>query len=534
VKRAAIYARFSTDLQDDRSIEDQIAICREYARRHDLLVVETYDDRAASGASVFNRDGVQRMLAAARAGVFDVVIAESMSRVGRDQEDRAAIRKRLRFAGVTTMTPADGVVTDLTDGIRAVIDSQFLDDLKHATRRGMAGVIRDKRHAGGRAYGYLPVKGEPGRLLIVEREARTVRRIFEEFVGGSTSREIARRLNAEGVPPPRGEVWGASTVTGNATRGTGIVRNELYAGRLIWNRLRMVRDPDTGRRVSRPNPRQDWHVVEVPELAIVPPLLFEAAQRRVKARSDIPSTYLRKPKRPLSGLLRCAACGGGMSTYGKRKGEPKRVRCTRDAETGTCPDPRTFYIDRIEEAVVAALRAELRHPDVITEFVRTYHKERRRLASQQDAKRTHAERRLAEVRREIERIVDGVTRGELASAVFGPRASALDEERKSLEASMAEEHDTVVTLHPAALARYEEIVGRLQQSMAQGTAAGNAEYPEVMRDLIQSVTVRAGDEPGRVKVTIEGRLNALLGEEAFPNRRKGRAGGGMDGSGGRI
>jgi site-specific DNA recombinase len=223
-----------------------------------------------------------------------------------------------------------------------------------------------------------------------------------------------------------------------------------------------------------------------------------------------------------------------MSTYGKRKGEPKRVRCTRDAETGTCPDPRTFYIDRIEEAVVAALRAELRHPDVITEFVRTYHKERRRLASQQDAKRTHAERRLAEVRREIERIVDGVTRGELASAVFGPRASALDEERKSLEASMAEEHDTVVTLHPAALARYEEIVGRLQQSMAQGTAAGNAEYPEVMRDLIQSVTVRAGDEPGRVKVTIEGRLNALLGEEAFPNRRKGRAGGGMDGSGGRI
>jgi hypothetical protein len=66
------------------------------------------------------------------------------------------------------------------------------------------------------------------------------------------------------------------------------------------------------------------------------------------------------------------------------------------AETGTCPDPRTFYLDRIEEAVVAALRAELRHPDVIAEFVRTYHEERRRLASQQGAKRTAAERRLAE------------------------------------------------------------------------------------------------------------------------------------------
>ena len=50
--RAAIYARFSTDLQDDRSIEDQIAICREYARRNDLVVVETYDDRASSAHPV--------------------------------------------------------------------------------------------------------------------------------------------------------------------------------------------------------------------------------------------------------------------------------------------------------------------------------------------------------------------------------------------------------------------------------------------------------------------------------------------------
>jgi site-specific DNA recombinase len=533
MRRAAIYARFSTDLQDDRSIEDQIAICRDYARRHDLVVVETYDDRAASGASVFNRDGVQRLLAATRAGVFDVVIAESMSRVGRDQEDRAAIRKRLRFAGVTIMTPADGVVTDLTDGIRAVIDSQYLDDLKHATRRGMAGVIRDKRHAGGKAYGYVPVKGEPGRLIIVEREAIIIRRIFEEFVGGSTSREIARRLNGEGVPPPRGEVWGASTVTGNATRGTGILRNELYAGRLIWNRLRMVRDPDTGRRVSRPNPRRDWQVVEVPKLAILPAELFEAAQGRIKARSDVAPTYLRKPKRPLSGLLRCAACGGGMSTYGKKRGEPKRVRCTRYAETGACPDPRTFYLDTIEAAVVAALRAELRHPDVVAEFVRTYHDERRRLASQQGTTRTAAERRLAEVRREIERIVDGVARGELAPAVFGPHASALDEERKGLQASIAEEHDPVVTLHPAALARYEEMVGRLQNSIAEGTTAGNAEYPEVMRDLVESVTVRPSNEPGRVEIDIKGRLNALLGKEAFPNRRS-WSGGGINGSGGRI
>jgi hypothetical protein len=115
-----------------------------------------------------------------------------------------------------------------------------------------------------------------------------------------------------------------------------------------------------------------------------------------------------------------------------------------------------------------------------------------------------AERRLAEVRREIERIVDGGSRGELASAVFGPRASALDEERKRLEASMAEECESVATLRPAALARYEEMVGRLQQSMAEGTAAGNAEYAEVMRELVESVTVMPGDEPAHVEINIKG------------------------------
>jgi site-specific DNA recombinase len=104
-----------------------------------------------------------------------------------------------------------------------------------------------------------------------------------------------------------------------------------------------------------------------------------------------------------------------------------------------------------------------------------------------------------------------VTRGELASSVFGPRATALDQERKRLEVGMAEEHESVVTLHPAALARYEEMVGRLQESMAEGMAAGNAEYAEV-RELVESVTVMRGGEPGQVAINIKGRLNALLGE----------------------
>jgi site-specific DNA recombinase len=121
----------------------------------------------------------------------------------------------------------------------------------------MAAVIRDARHAGGRAYGYRPVRGERGKPTIVDAQATIVRRIFAEWNTGRTARDIAHDLNRDRDPPPRGQRWNASTIYGNATRHNGIIRDPLYAGTLVWNRLRMVKDPDTGRRVSRLNPRAE-------------------------------------------------------------------------------------------------------------------------------------------------------------------------------------------------------------------------------------------------------------------------------------
>src|SRR5262245_47454445 len=138
-----------------------------------------------------------------------------MSRIGRDQEDRAGIRKRLQFASVRLATPVDGIVSSLTDGIRAVIDSQQLEDLKHQIRRGMEGVVRDGRHAGGRAYGYHAIPGKPGELEIVPAEAAIVRRIFKAYLAGEMPRQIAHALNAENIPPPRGAWWGSSAIQGS-------------------------------------------------------------------------------------------------------------------------------------------------------------------------------------------------------------------------------------------------------------------------------------------------------------------------------
>ena len=80
-------------------------------------------------------------------------------------------------------------------------------------------------------------------------------RIFTDFAGGKSPRAIAKDLNDRGVAGPRGVPWGASTIYGNWRRGTGILNNELYVGRLVWNRQRFVKDPEMNRRQARPNPK---------------------------------------------------------------------------------------------------------------------------------------------------------------------------------------------------------------------------------------------------------------------------------------
>jgi site-specific DNA recombinase len=79
-------------------------------------------------------------------------------------------------------------------------------------------------------------------------------RIFREFASGKSPKVIATDLNSQGIPGPLGRAWGDTSIRGHITRGTGILNNELYTGILVWNHQRFIKDPSTGKRVSRPNP----------------------------------------------------------------------------------------------------------------------------------------------------------------------------------------------------------------------------------------------------------------------------------------
>jgi len=408
--RAALYARYSSENQNEKSIDDQIALCRDLCAREGMAAISTFEDRAISGAGAINRPGFQALMRAAEARLFDVIVAEDMDRLFRDQADYHTARKHLDHLGVAIHT-ASGKIGKLDGALRALMSEMYIENLVLHTRRGLEGVIRDGRHAGGRAFGYRAVPGKPGELEIVENEAEIVRHIFADYIAGKTPRQIAHELNKRGVRPPRGRLWSASTINGNASRGGGMIMNHLYVGRIVWNKVRMIKDPVTRKRLSRPNPKDQYKIVEAAHLRIVDDAMFKAAQsvKAERRRDATPATAqkARAPKRVFSGLIKCGCCGGGMASNGSdRKGV--RLQCTTYKESGSCTNSRRVYLDDIEALAIKGLRQNLAHPDVISEFVDSYNAERKRLKKEATGERARLERRLGEIGREMKRIVDSI------------------------------------------------------------------------------------------------------------------------------
>ncbi len=526
--KAVIYARFSTDLQNDRSIDDQIVLCRSFADNQNLSVISVFQDRAQSGATLIGRNGIAQLMRDAQNGRYSVLVVEALDRLSRDQEDIAHIWKRLSFLGIEIRAVHDGTADAVQIGIRGLLGSLFLTDLGNKVRRGMDGVIREGRHAGGKAYGYRPVLGQPGELEIIEEEAEIVRRIFTQYSEGKTPREIAAGLNKDNIAPPRGKRWAASTINGNKSRHYGILINELYIGRLRWNRVRMIKNPDPGRRVSRPNPLEEWKRNEVPDLAIINQKLFDAVQVRKNSRSHEFPCRTRKAKRLLSGLLKCYQCGGGISVKDRDHGRI-RVHCSTRRESGSCSNMKIYYLDKVEAAVLNGLQQHLKSPELLAEFVKTYQTECIRLQSSSRKIRIRIENELAKIERSIERIWKDYEEERVDMEVAGPKLRAFhdDKNRLELDLSTQEPEEKIVTLHPAAIKSYEEHVENLSQAFDDGISLENEDAANAIRNLVEKIIV-GHDGDGQLSLVVHGRLAALTdASDLYPNMQISSSGGSM-------
>ena len=528
--RAVVYARYSSDLQSEASIDDQVRLCKERAVRDSMTVADVFTDYAISGGSLSNRPGMLSLMEAAKRREFDVVIAEALDRISRDQEDIAAIYKRLSHADVRIITLSEGEINELHVGLKGTMNALFLKDLAIKTRRGQRGRVEAGKIPGGNSYGYTIVRRilDNGSVSTGEREidpdqAAIIRRMFKEYADGIAPRQIARRLNAEGVPSPRGGQWNASTINGSRQRRNGILNNELYLGRINYNRQKFVKDPETGKRVSRPNPKHEWIKKEVPHLRIIDDETWEAVQA-IKARySSSKGNKRQTKKRLLTGLVKCGCCSGSMTIINR-----ERYYCSAKRERGTCDSTVGIKAAEIEDRVLTGLKdILLGNEDLIEAFVTEFKAEVARLRKQRGTRERQVQKDLNKVSTAIKRCLTFITEGDGDPGLVRDELRDLEVRKRDLERTINAVHEEQsVELHPNMADLYHKKVTELQSLLTDETARPQA--MELIRSMIEHIEVHAGKERGKPDVILVGALAQIL---AFTQQNNTAA---SNGDGGRV
>jgi len=519
--RAVIYARYSTDLQSASSVEDQARLCREYLERDGHELVKVYSDRAVSGATLI-RPGIQLLMQEASRGDFDLVYAEALDRISRDQEDAAGFFKRMAFAQISILTLAEGEISELHVGLKGTMNALFLKDLAQKTRRGLQGRVLQGLSGGGICYGYNLVPEQVGSRRINASEAKVVRTIFRDFAAGRSPRAIAKRLNQKGIPGPSGRPWRDTTIRGHFGRGTGILNNELYIGRLVWNRLTYLKDPKSGRRRSRHNPPEKWIIQDVPLLRIVDDDSWEAVKARqhsirisdgvTKARATR-FWECRRSRHLLSGLVRCEECGSSYAAVGR-----DYLACSAARGSGTCSNRQSIRRGTLEALILDAMRQRLMAPDLVKEFVRAFHEEANRQRREDEALHEDKRRELSAIKRQLGGLIDAIADG-LRAPGLQQRLDDLEGRRIEIEKSLAAP-TTPVRLHPNLAEIYRRQVEQLQNSLSQPEIRDEA--VQILRGLIERVSIKPAKDGMEIEIVGEIAKMVELGTE--PNKKQAHLG----------
>ena len=532
MKTAALYARFSSDLQKSRSIADQIALCEAFAKQANIQVIARYSDHAKSGASMFDREELMDLRAAAKRREFDIVISECLDRVSRDTEDLAGLFKRLTHYGVELRTVDEGVITDTHIGVRGITGPQFLKDLANKVKRGQSGLLREGLIPGGVTYGYDVVLGKPRERVINEAEANVVRRIFREYVDGTSPRAIAAGLTRDQIPSPGGgSTWPHQSLVTGGRRG-GMLRNRLYIGEMVWNTQRRVRDPDRdGAKLQVRRPESEHQFVPLPKLRIIDQPLWEAAQAVRMGRSVAmfgPGQEVIRKRKParnrdslLSGLLSCGACGSHMIIAQQSRNGGGRVVCAQAHTHSRCDHRKSYDIGELERPVLMGLGKLLSDPELTEEAVKSYRERSRANEKKHSGERSAVQKQVNKLTLDIDRIVSVISDSEMplsSMPVLSAKLRAKEAERAGLEERLRLLRSTVVAMHPDIAGRYKAKVARLHEALTAGSR-GPAEKT-AFRNLIDSVIVQPTGKCKPYEIDLYTRISAIMGDvDLFPKTR---------------
>lgn len=467
--RAATYSRYSSDNQRETSIEDQERLQDQRADALGATIVLRYSDREISASvPTGKRPGGREMLEAARRGDFDILIIECLDRCWRDIIDQEQVIRGLEFIGLRLIGISDGYDTEnegreLPRVVYGAVNQEYLRALAKKTHRGLTGQVCRGGYAGGLSYGYQSVPEGSVRKLVVDNEqAEWVRWIFSNYAEGWSTQRIAAELNRLGVKTRSGRTWAVSALYGSPNKGSGVLNNELYVGRYIWNRSKWVTHPTTHKRTRLDRPAAEWMVEERPELRIVPDEIWQAVRARMDGTrlSNGGKDKGARPKTLLGGLMTCGKCGGSVIAV-----SAKDYGCTAHKDRGeaVCSGVRIRRRDT-DMRLMSVIRTELLSQASIADVrdrVMAILDEQRKTAN--SAART-LKARIDEVAGEIERLVGAIAATGHSDALLARLRDA--EARKASLANQAAQRATPPIKIDDLMARYRKQLMNLEAALA--------------------------------------------------------------------
>ena len=348
--------------------------------------------------------------------------------------------------------------------------------------------------------------GEPicGERTINKEQAAIVQRIFSDYAAGISPKAIAQQLNREGIEGPTGKTWGPSTIYGNRQRGTGIINNEMYIGQLVWNRQRYIKNPDTGKRISRLNPENEWIRKDISELRIIEQDLWDEVKKRQGAIKKQHKEFWGKqrPKHLFSYLLKCSECGGGYSKISK-----DHYGCSTSRNKGTCQNRLSIHQDKLEGSILNALQSHLMDESLCKIFCEEYTRHLNMLRSQHNVQLKRYEQELKKLIVDEQKMIQAICDG-FANEALKEKMHANEARQKELKRLLEGKEEINVLLHPGLAEQYRREVTNLAVSLNQ--AERRQEAADLIRSLIDKIVLTPNARKDGLIVDLYGDLAGIL------------------------
>jgi site-specific DNA recombinase len=509
MNRPIIYARYSTDKQSENSIEDQTRVCRAYANAQGWDIQAVHADEHLTGSSpVASRKGGAAMLADVLAGRADILLLESLDRLSRDMVEQEIIIRRIEHLGIRIIGVSDGYDTassasgrKLQRTLRGLINEVYLDDLRAKTHRGLAGQVERGHHAGGLSYGYQTLIDEGGHTLSIHPgQAETVRWIFRQYALGWSCQRIVSDLNARQIPSPRGSSWSVGAVYGSPKKGTGILNNETYLGRYIWNKSQWVKDPDTKIRKRLERPQAEWKTMERPDLQIVTQAEWQDVRDRMASPRHAGGSKGKGAKATtlFGGFMTCGQCGGAVVAVNQT-----HYGCANRNNRGPSVCKGVLVPRKVLDAsLLGIVRDDLLSPAALTKLHQAIASQFEIQLANSANDIAHIEQRIKVLDKEITNLANAIAQLGLSPAL-GERLIAAEAERQQLKATPTQSRktgDLVKDLMP----RYKRLLLNFQDALQQDT--------QVARKLLASYFkgIRLDDRDGEIYADLNENAAGLL------------------------